>query len=239
MGKTYLVYANQTNTEIFIHPDSRTMLIEEPDASRDLKMLGASTLNFSNKGLNNYLAPVLGFSILISLVVLLVVFMVRKRNNLSTKSAKVFILFALLAGIFSAACNQKVQDQLRFAMASARGDTILVNELLKKKTIDVNALNGEIGPAIISASYGGHIEVVQLLLNNGATVNIRDKNGTTALMNAVIGERPDVVRLLLENGADVNVALEKTDVNKNPVTAKTFARIKGNREIMNLLEVSP
>lgn len=150
------------------------------------------------------------------------------------KSVAIFLL--LLAGLFLLNCDTKDQSQLRFAMAAARGDAKLVNELLKSGVVDINAQNGEIGPALVSASYGGHKDVVKLLLNSGANINVKDKKGTTPLMNAVIGEKPEIVRLLLENRADTTIAIEKTDANNNPITAITFAKMKHNQEILNMLE---
>jgi len=146
------------------------------------------------------------------------------------------VFYLLVVSLFCVACKQADVDQLRFATAALRGDTDLVRELLKKRTVDINAVNGEFGPAIASAAYGGHGEIVQLLLDNGADINVRDKKGTTALMNAIVGDKPEIVSLLLKNGADVSVELSEKDLNNKPITALTFARIKGNRAIIRMLE---
>ena len=53
------------------------------------------------------------------------------------------------------------------------------------------------------ASHNGHLDVVRLLLENGATVDSRADDGWTSLMAASQNGHLDVVRLLLENSAAV------------------------------------
>ncbi len=50
----------------------------------------------------------------------------------------------------------------------------------------------------------GNLEMVKLLIANGADVNQKNFRGMTALMAAAIDGIPSVVRYLLEQGADVN-----------------------------------
>lgn len=52
----------------------------------------------------------------------------------------------------------------------------------------------------------GNLEMVKLLLANGADVNQKNFRGSTALMAAAIDGTPSVVRYLLEQGADVNAS---------------------------------
>jgi len=51
------------------------------------------------------------------------------------------------------------------------------------------------------ASYG-NVEVIQLLIQQGADKEARDDNGWTLLHHAVNGEKLDVVRYLVQQGAD-------------------------------------
>ena len=104
--------------------------------------------------------------------------------------------------------------------------------------IEINAINGKIGPALVSTSYGGHKEIVQFLLDNGADINIRDEKGTTPLMNAVIGERIEVVKLLLERGANPNLTVINEKGENSDISAMTFAKLKQNKEIMDVIERS-
>lgn len=144
--------------------------------------------------------------------------------------------FALLILGFCLCCNKNNLEQIRFAAASARGDTNLVKAMLKNKNIDINAQNGEIGPALVTASYGGYSEIVNLLLDNGADINIRDKRGTTPLMNAVIGQKEHIVRILLKRGANPNIVTLDESGKGTSLTALTFAKMKSNKEIELLLE---
>ena len=47
------------------------------------------------------------------------------------------------------------------------------------------------------------LEMVKLLIDNGADVNQKNFRGATALMGAAVGRDPAVVRFLIEKGADV------------------------------------
>lgn len=52
----------------------------------------------------------------------------------------------------------------------------------------------------------GNLELVKLLIANGADVNQKNFRGVTALMAAAVDGTPSVVRYLLEQGADVNAS---------------------------------
>ena len=70
----------------------------------------------------------------------------------------------------------------------------------------VNLIGGSYGSALVSASAGGHKDVVQILLENGADVNMAGGYDGSALATASAFDHKDVVQILLENGADVNMA---------------------------------
>ena len=59
------------------------------------------------------------------------------------------------------------------------------------------------------AANNGHIEVVKLLLENGADVTIATESGITPLNSASGGGHVEVVKLLLEKGADLTIAIEE------------------------------
>ena len=84
--------------------------------------------------------------------------------------------------------------------------------------------------ALIAESAVGHLEIVQLLLDNGADVNV-DDDGVTALWNASAAGHFEIVQLLLDNGADVNANGDRYDC----ITALIAASKEGHLEIVQLL----
>ncbi|RBP45797.1 ankyrin repeat protein [Roseimicrobium gellanilyticum] len=79
------------------------------------------------------------------------------------------------------------------------------------------------------AAYGGHVEVVEMLLKAGATVDLPCGEGETALFMAVYQNRAAVVRRLLEAGANASLKV-------NGKTAIEVAREKGLRDVVSILE---
>jgi ankyrin repeat protein len=82
---------------------------------------------------------------------------------------------------------------------------------------------------LLKASEEGHIEVVKLLLDNGADVNANDGGVYTALMWACMQDYTELVKILLDRGADINVK----DVFGQ--TALTLVSSESDPEILNLL----
>jgi hypothetical protein len=80
-----------------------------------------------------------------------------------------------------------------------------------------------------SASENGNLEIVKLLLDNGAAVNGVDSTGMTALMLAAERGHLQIVILLLDNGAAVN------DVDSTGMTALMLAAERGHLQIVILL----
>ncbi len=54
------------------------------------------------------------------------------------------------------------------------------------------------------ASDSGRLDVIELLILNGANINHQSLYGATALYKAVEKRDIDAVRLFITNGADVN-----------------------------------
>jgi ankyrin repeat protein len=143
----------------------------------------------------------------------------------------------IFVGVLSCVQNSPEVDQIKFALAAVNGDIFTVKKLVERGGIDLDAKNGKIGPALTSAAYGGHGELVKLLLEKGANINVRDENGLTPLMNAAIAGQAEVVRILLERNADPNVAIADKDGNLT-ITALSFAKVRRHTEIIGLLENS-
>ncbi|KAL5471322.1 hypothetical protein EMCRGX_G029423 [Ephydatia muelleri] len=65
--------------------------------------------------------------------------------------------------------------------------------------------------ALMNALVAGHMECVQVLLDQGADVNMQSEDGTTALMMASQAGHMECVQVLLDKGADVNMQRESGD----------------------------
>lgn len=63
-------------------------------------------------------------------------------------------------------------------------------------------------PALASpihdAAVAGDVELVELLIENGADVDDRDVHGYTPLILAIQAGNTDIAKVLIDNGADVN-----------------------------------
>ncbi len=104
-------------------------------------------------------------------------------------------------------------SKLRVADWTAIGNLDKVKEL-HKSGVDLNSsstLNDEdYYTALESASWGGHINIVEYLVANGADVNFvsgsdtENEYGKTPLISAVSNGQVDIVKYLIDNGADVN-----------------------------------
>lgn len=75
------------------------------------------------------------------------------------------------------------------------------------------------------AAYGGHVEIIELLLKAGAAVDAAALNGGTPLMRAIQSSRPSCVDVLLQAGADVT-AVNKTGVSLNLEEKKKKGKTK-------------
>ena len=78
------------------------------------------------------------------------------------------------------------------------------------------------------AAWGGHKEIVELLIAKGADVNAKYE-GWTPLHTAVEGGHKEIAELLIDNGADVNA------MDKDGRTPLHFASAKGHKEVAELL----
>lgn len=97
-----------------------------------------------------------------------------------------------------------------------------------ERGVDLNYLSGEFTPLMCSIE---NIEILKLLLENGADVNQANKMNMTALTMAVMINNTDAVKLLLEYNADVNVVSTLNDQ-----TPLMFAIQNKNETIIKLLQ---
>ena len=123
--------------------------------------------------------------------------------------------------VLAAGCANKLYN------ASFYGDNIAVSTLLAEG-VDVNS-EGFYGGAtsLMAASQNGHIDIVRILLANGANVDAQRDEGQTALIYATV--HPDIVKLLLDAGAETEL---KSILGH---TALLYASTEGNTETVKAL----
>ena len=105
-------------------------------------------------------------------------------------------------------------------------------DFLLKKGADVNKISNnpmKLAP-LHSAVAAQQIEIVKMLIEQGANVNAQQMKGVTALHSAAHNGLKDIVQFLLENGADTQIKMEDGTL---PID---FAKKDNFPEIITLLE---
>ena len=88
------------------------------------------------------------------------------------------------------------------AQAAAKGDIDSVKEFIKLKKELVNCKFKDLTPLML-ATHEGHIEIMKLLLTNGADINAQSEDGTTAVLVAAAGKKENLAIFLINNRASV------------------------------------
>lgn len=113
-------------------------------------------------------------------------------------------------------------------VSAAENEEIAITTTVK--AVDQRPDNQRQTSALFEASSCGHVDIVKLLLENGAMVDRRNGgDGETALLPASRNGYEQIVRVLLENGADV----DKKAVNGD--SALHQASHMGHEQIVDLL----
>ncbi|KAK4934274.1 hypothetical protein LTR66_015649, partial [Elasticomyces elasticus] len=110
---------------------------------------------------------------------------------------------------------------------------------------------GRFGNPLLTASFGGHQEIVKLLLDQGADINTQGGYHGNALQAASFGGHQEIVKLLLDQGAYINAqrgrhgnALYTASLGGPQEIVKLFrpsAKIKASKRILkkHILEQTP
>jgi ankyrin repeat protein len=103
-------------------------------------------------------------------------------------------------------------DEQLIYKAAERGDFKVIRDIVADDPSIVNTKNVNYCPGdtvLHAASEGGHAEIVEFLIQNGADVNIHDGSNNTPLYDALTASdftegHKRVAEILLSNGADIN-----------------------------------
>ena len=104
----------------------------------------------------------------------------------------------------------------------------LVEFFLKETQIKIDAKDGSGNTALFKACDKGHIEIANLLINNGADVNFQNKEGTTPAMKAAENNHFYVLQLLLEKNIDKS---------RSDYTGRTLREIAENSRDKRILKL--
>ena len=117
---------------------------------------------------------------------------------------KVFFLSVLVIVLLFAfpACAAEIHD------AAGEGDMVKVKALISENPDLVSAVNERGSTPLHSAAFGGHLEVVEFLLEKGAEIEAVNGGGFTPLHLATFAGHREVVELLLDQGANINALNE-------------------------------
>jgi uncharacterized protein len=124
--------------------------------------------------------------------------------------------------------TRTADDESPLMMAALKGHIDLVRQLIARDA-DVNKTGWT---ALHYAATGGHVAIMELLLDNHAYIDAESPNGTTPLMMAAHYGSPAAVKLLLEAGADP--ALK----NQLGLSAIDFAHRANRRDAAELIAAS-
>jgi ankyrin repeat protein len=119
-------------------------------------------------------------------------------------------------------------DESPLMMAALKGQLDLARQLIARGA-DVNKTGWT---PLHYAATGGHLEIIQLLLDNYAYIDAESPNGSTPLMMAAHYGTPAAVKLLLDAGADPRLR------NQLGLTAIDFAHKGGSTDSADLIAES-
>lgn len=118
-----------------------------------------------------------------------------------------------------------VKDESPLMLASLRGQLDLARKLIERGA-DVNKPGWA---PLHYAATNGHLEIMDLLLENHAYIDAESPNGTTPLMMAALYGSTAAVKLLLDAGADPTLR------NQLGMTAVDFANKASRRDAAEMI----
>ena len=117
-------------------------------------------------------------------------------------------------------------DESPLMLAAIQGNL----ELCKALIIRGASVNKAGWTALHYAASSAHLDVMRLLLSEGADLNARSPNETTPLMMAAMYGSAEAVKVLLDAGADTAL------VNMKNMDAAAFAKQVGRDDALKLIQ---
>ena len=93
-------------------------------------------------------------------------------------------------------------------------------------------INDNIQPPLLLAVHWLHMDVIKLLIENGADLNIKDELGNTPLIDSIENGNYEITSLLLQYGANMNIQ-NKDGEYANELIDKKFKQIQKLLKIEN------
>ena len=81
-------------------------------------------------------------------------------------------------------------------------------ETLMEYDIDISDIQDDMFTKLMGEIRQSHIEIINLLIENGANVNMSNNSGITALTISVKSGQAEIVKHLIAQGADFDATLE-------------------------------
>ncbi len=119
-----------------------------------------------------------------------------------------------------------------FIQACLNNKMEYIKLLLSHPALKVDEIDPSTGHSALHLAFDrglDSMEIVELLLKNGANINLRNRDGETPLTIAVTKNSMELVKFLLENDADINLR------NRDGETPLTIAAAKNFMEIVKFL----
>ncbi|XP_043480097.1 ankyrin-3-like [Leptopilina heterotoma] len=97
------------------------------------------------------------------------------------------------------------EDYTQIFLAVHNGDLNRVTTLLKKNNLERNVFGRRM---LHVAAARGHLQIVDLLIKNGAKINVEDYSGRTPFFIALKEKQVEIAEFLMENGACLDIPSE-------------------------------
>lgn len=153
----------------------------------------------------------------------------------ASKGRVKIVRYLLSKGANPNACAWYNMCPLWFAVSSNSLDSVkllLASGADAKVNPDINALEM---PALNSAAASGRLEIVKLLIKNGANIEHHSQPwGDTALTDAVSAGQTKTAQYLIKKGANIREATEKSY--DNGKTALEYAKKSGHIAVVKMVE---